>query len=33
MCFAPLQVVVLDKLDPCASLHNLRSVHNSPHFK
>jgi UDP-glucose 4,6-dehydratase len=27
------RVVVLDKLDPCASLHNLRSVYNSPHFK
>ncbi len=30
---APLQVVVLDKLDYCATLNNLAAVRNAPNFK
>ena len=30
---APVQIVVLDKLDYCASLHNLESTQDKPNFK
>lgn len=30
---SPLQVVVLDKLDYCATLNNLAAVRNAPNFK
>lgn len=28
-----MQIVVLDKLDYCASLHNLETTQNKPNFK
>ena len=28
-----MQIVVLDKLDYCASLRNLQSTHDKPNFK
>ena len=33
LCFLHVQVVVLDKLDYCATLNNLQEVSSSPQFK